>query len=202
MQDLSRLTGGSNWGYFGGAFDPPHTGHLRLAEQLSDKAGLDGVLFSPSAHPGHRKQALAEFADRLKMVELTCRDYDQFLLCDIEKDIKPPTYTVRVIESLKRRLPTVNFSLLLGSDNLRILPQWREIDRLLKLAQALIGARPGAPIDEGLLRRWGNRIRVIEIEPTDISSSVLRQKIKQGDSLNSFLTPQTLEYIRERNLYQ
>ncbi len=196
-----RLSGGSHWGFFGGAFDPPHAGHLRLAAELTDKANLSGTLFAPTGHPSHKPQPLTSFADRLKMTDLACATDNRFVVSDIEKNINAPTYTILVIEALRKTYPEVQFSILIGADNLRILSSWREIDRLLKLVSIIAGARPGQSSQAPVTDKWKDKVKLIEIDGLEISSSDIRQKLGRKASVAGLLSPAVIEYIHTRKLY-
>lgn len=196
-----RLTSGSHWGFFGGAFDPPHAGHLRLAAQLTDKANLSGALFAPTGLPAHKPQPLASFSDRLKMTGLACATDDRFVVSDIESDISPPTYTIRVIEALRKSYPEVRFSVLIGADNLRILPSWREIERLLELAPIIAAARPGQSSQVTIPEKLKDKVKLIEIDGLEISSSDIRQKLSQGVPIDGLLPSTVIDYIHQRKLY-
>ncbi|MFQ5608500.1 MAG: nicotinate (nicotinamide) nucleotide adenylyltransferase [Candidatus Zixiibacteriota bacterium] len=196
-----RLAEGSHWGLLGGAFDPPHRGHTRLAVELCGRARLDGAIFVPTAHPAHRPGSVAGFDDRLEMTGLACDGENRFFVSDIERDIPPPTFTIRVIEVLRDRCPDVRFSVLIGTDNLRILPEWREIDRLVRIAPVIVGARPGEKREFSIPDRLRDFVTTFEIEGLEISSSEIRRRVSEGLSIESLVTPAVSEHIRRRRLY-
>lgn len=196
-----RLTSGSHWGFFGGAFDPPHAGHLRLAAELIDKANLTGVLFAPTGRPAHKSPPKATFDERLSMTELACAGERRFVVSDIESNITPPTYTIRVIEALRESYPEVKFSILIGADNLRILSCWRNIEELLKLAPVIAAARPGQSPREQAPEKWKDRVKLVEIDGLEISSSDIREKLRQRSSVDGLLAPTVIDYIRKQKLY-
>lgn len=197
-----RLSSGSHWGFFGGAFDPPHAGHLRLAAELTDKANLSGTLFAPTGHPAHKQQPLVSFTDRFKMTELACAMDSRFMASAIEENLESPTYTVRVIEALRKSYPDVKFSILIGADNLRILSAWREINRLLELAPVIAAARPGQRSQAIVPEKWKDKVKLIEIDGLEISSSDIRQKLGQRISVAGLLPPAVIDYIHKRKLYE
>lgn len=196
-----RLTSGSHWGFFGGAFDPPHAGHLRLATELVDKANLSGVLFAPTGRPAHKSEPVASFTERIAMTELACAVDQRFVASDIEGSITPPTYTVRVIEALRKAHPEVRFSVLIGADNLRILSSWREIENLLNLAPIIAAARPGQGPQQRIHEQWKDRVRLIEIDGLEVSSSDIRQRLAQKSTIAGLTPPAVIDYIDQRKLY-
>ena len=102
-------------GIFGGTFDPVHMGHLILAEQCRDQAGLDEVWFLPSYHPPHKAAAgVSRFEHRCDMLELAVAGHPGFRVDRIEKELPPPSYTAETLAELRRRHPAADFALLMG----------------------------------------------------------------------------------------
>lgn len=203
MPELSEiLQPGSHWGFLGGAFDPPHTGHLALARTLCDCAGLAGALLCPTFAPPHKRAPHASFEQRLAMTRLLVESEPSFVVTDVERTLLTPSYTIQTIRALQSRYPAVRFSILLGGDNLEILSQWYHIDELLSLAPALVGCRPGsvATIPE----RFAGLVTVCEGELTDVSSTEIRRLIAEnGVGEASGLTPApVLDFIENNGLYQ
>ncbi|HSG98869.1 MAG TPA: nicotinate-nicotinamide nucleotide adenylyltransferase, partial [candidate division Zixibacteria bacterium] len=115
MPELNEiLQPGSHWGFLGGAFDPPHLGHLALARTLCDCAELDGVLFCPTFAPPHKRAPQATFEQRVEMTRLSVGTDRNFVVTDIERGLPTPSYTVQTIRELLRRYPAVRFSILVG----------------------------------------------------------------------------------------
>ena len=106
-------------GIFGGTFDPVHLGHLIMAEQAREQAGLDQVWFVPAARPPHKlDRPLTAFHHRVEMLALAVAGHSAFRVNELEKDRSGPSYTVDTLEELHRRHPDTAMHLLLGSDNL------------------------------------------------------------------------------------
>src|SRR5438874_1475138 len=134
-------------GIFGGTFDPVHTGHLILAEQCRDQAGLDEVWFLPSYHPPHKTAgAITRFEQRCDMLELATAGHPSFRIERIEKELPPPSYTAETLAELVRRHPEHEFHLLMGSDQLPDLPSWHEPLRVIEQAGLIVVPRPGVPL--------------------------------------------------------
>jgi len=190
---------GSHWGLLGGAFDPPHNLHLELAKSAMNSQSLTGVAFLVSAAPPHKNQPHASFSDRAALIRAHIGDNREFCVCEIEDELAPPSYTVRVVEELLKRFPEVEFTLILGSDNLAILEQWYEVDSLLKMVTALIGIRPD--VNATIPEKWRERIEFIPIETSEVSSSEIREKLSQAVSVSDLTTRAVIDYIQKHKLY-
>lgn len=197
-------------GLFGGTFDPVHMGHLILAEQCRDQAGLDEVWFLPSYHPPHKATAaLTRFEQRCDMLELATAGHTGFRIDRIEKELPPPSYTAETLAELKRRHADHDFALLMGSDQLPDLPMWYEPVRVIEQASLVVVPRPGVMLwtAERLARALvietsKVRLRFVACPMIEIASRELRRAIGDGMSVR-YLVPRAVEeYIRERKLYQ
>jgi nicotinate-nucleotide adenylyltransferase len=191
---------GSRWGLLGGAFDPPHNAHLALAKSALAHGRVDGVSFLVSAVPPHKNQPQASFADRLAMLELHVAGTAGLVISDIEKEVEEPGYTVRVVEELIRRYPQVEFSLIIGSDNVAILEQWNEVERLLQLVTLIIAQRTG--LEAEIPEKWRSRIRTVPLDPYTVSSAELRKKISDGESIAGLTSSAVIDYIQTHRLYR
>jgi nicotinate-nucleotide adenylyltransferase len=196
-------------GLFGGTFDPVHMGHLILAEQCRDQAGLDEVWFLPSYHPPHKATSdITRFEQRCDMLELATAGHPAFRINRIEKELPPPSYTAETLTDLKRRHPEHEFALLMGSDQLPDLPLWYEPARVIEQASLVVVPRPGVMLwtAERLARALGVevtavRLRFVACPMIEIASRELRRAIGDGMSVR-YLVPRAVEeYIRERKLY-
>jgi nicotinate-nucleotide adenylyltransferase len=196
-------------GIFGGTFDPVHLGHLILAEQCRDQAGLDEVWFLPSYHPPHKSAgAITRFEQRCDMIELAVAGHPSFRIERIEKDLPPPSYTAETLAELTRRHPHREFHLLMGSDQLPDLSSWYQPVRVVEQAGLIVVPRPGvdlwtvAVLAKALgLSPEQVRMRVVACPLIEIASRDLRQSIAAGRSVRYLLPRSVEEYIRERKLY-
>ena len=137
-------------GVFGGTFDPPHVGHLALAEWATERLRLDRVVFVPAGSPPHKRGArLSSAAARLAMTRLAVRGNRRFVVSTLEVRSPGPSYTVETLRRLRARRPRGRWFLLIGSDSLDEFHTWREPDSILALATVVVAARPshgtGAP---------------------------------------------------------
>ena len=197
-------------GVFGGTFDPPHTGHLALAERARDELGLARVVFVPAADPPHKRaRTKSAFAHRLAMTRLAVRGHAAFAVSDAEAKRPGPSYTVETLRELRRRHPAAELWLLLGEDSLRDLPGWNspaEIARLARLAVAPRpeSGRPRAPRagPASPPRRGRRRIAWLSGPVLEISSSDLRARARRGRSLRVLVPDAIAAYVRRRRLYR
>ncbi|MEG1980264.1 MAG: nicotinate-nicotinamide nucleotide adenylyltransferase, partial [Victivallaceae bacterium] len=113
-------------GYFGGTFDPPHLAHFRIAQRVLELNLVDKVLFAPAFAPPHKNnERLSTFADRCEMVRLMCEGCKRMALSTVEAELHfYPSYTIRVLDALKKRYPADELTLLIGGDSLRTLHLW------------------------------------------------------------------------------
>ena len=129
-------------GIFGGTFDPPHLGHLILAERCREEAELDQVWFLPSYVPPHKTdRPLTRFEHRCEMVALATAGQPAFRVDGIEKELPPPSYTAETLRELHERHPNHEFHLLLGADSLVDLPTWYEPQRVIERAGLIVVPR-------------------------------------------------------------
>jgi nicotinate-nucleotide adenylyltransferase len=196
-------------GIFGGTFDPVHMGHLILAEQCRDQAGLDEVWFLPSYHPPHKAAAaVTRFEQRCDMLELAVAGHPSFRIDRIEKELPPPSYTAETLAELHRRHPGNEFALLMGSDGLPDLPGWYEPRRVVERAGLVVVPRPGVMLwtADRLAKALSVpieavRLRYVACPMIDIASRELRRAVADGMSVR-YLVPRAVEeYVRDRNLY-
>lgn len=192
------------YGVFGGTFDPPHVGHLALARAAIEQLELDEVLWVPTHQSPFKTRADATSARRrLKMVDLCLGDEPHMAVSDIEIVRGGVSYTVDTLDELTMVRPG-EYWLLLGADSLASLYRWRRYEHLLRLCR--IGAAARAPQDPsailGLLPpEVAERTDIIAMEPQDVSSSMIRQRVFHEQSVAKYLKPAVLNYIEENRLY-
>ena len=195
-------------GIMGGTFDPIHMGHLITAEMVRADAHLDEILFIPSARPPHKDGARAASAeDRLIMTEYAVAENPHFSVSDIELRRDGPSYTVDTIAELRENLDGAELFFITGADAMNDLYRWHEPKRLLQSCQFIVATRQGAPLDELLIAEKftaeeRRHIHVLMTPHLEISSSVIRTRIRAGLSVR-YLVPRAVEeYIERRGLYR
>ncbi len=189
-------------GFLGGTFDPIHSGHLILAEQLLEKFQLEKVIFIPAATPPHKEnQAISYARHRLEMTKMAIEDNPLFEVSDIELKRKGKSYTVDTIEELKKKYPDADLFLLAGSDVLTELDTWKDPDRIFQETKVVIGIRPGYDkID--LDNRFFAKSITVEMSGLHVSSTQIRHRIKEGRSIKYLVPSKVEEYIKAKGLYK
>lgn len=198
---------------FGGTFDPPHLAHVRLAMLARQAVSAEAVAFVPAAvSPLKRGHDASPPADRLAMLRLAVSDEPLAVVLTDELDRAAdgkPSYTVDTLESLRARLsPTVTLHLLIGADQLRLFPRWHRSDRIVELAEPLVMVRPPdtrdallAALPAGLdPREWAPRL--LDLPMLDLSATKVRQRARDGLSLDGLVHPEVARYIAEHGLYR
>ena len=188
-------------GLLGGMFDPIHIGHLRAAEIVRESLALDEVVFMPAGAPPHRGQPAASGTDRYAMVALATAGDRAFVPSDLELRREGLSYTVETVAALKESRPDVEVVLIVGSDNLPMIAEWREPQRLLQLCTVAVVARPGsspAPVP-GLP---AERVERVEGTALPIASRDLRERLRAGFSVRHLVPGAVADYIDKRRLYR
>lgn len=192
-------------GILGGTFDPPHYGHLILAELAADGLALDLVLFVPAADPPHKGALRASAEHRVALVERAIAGNPRFALSRVDLDRPGPHYSVEMVQLLQAQYPGATLIFLIGGDSLRDLPTWSRPGKLIELARLGVMRRPGSAPDLAPLEREipGIRARVdwIDAPQIEISASDLARRVDAGLSIR-YQTPDAVRaYIEEHRLY-
>ncbi|KRK18833.1 nicotinate-nucleotide adenylyltransferase (Deamido-NAD(+) pyrophosphorylase) [Loigolactobacillus coryniformis subsp. coryniformis KCTC 3167 = DSM 20001] len=184
-------------GIMGGTFNPPHLGHLVMAESVGSQLGLEKVLFMPDAQPPHQATKTTIAAKhRLAMVERAIDGNSRFELERAEIDRGGVSYTYDTMVTLKQQHPDTDFYFIIGADMVKDLPNWHRIDDLLKLVQFVGVKRPEFPAESRYPVLW------VDAPLLDISSSLIRQRISQNCSVRYLVPDAVLDYIEEEGLYR
>jgi nicotinate-nucleotide adenylyltransferase len=189
-------------GILGGTFDPIHSGHLILAEQLKEELKLQKVIFIPSANPPHKENCpISSAKNRLKMVKLAIQDNPDFLISDIELKREGKSYTIDTLSQLKKLYKDSGLFFLLGSDAIDELPTWKEPDKIFQKVKVVIALRPG--FDRiNPENRFVKKSHVIPINGLNISSTQVRERVRQGKSIRYLVPREVEEFIRSKKLYR
>jgi nicotinate-nucleotide adenylyltransferase len=172
-------------GLFGGAFDPPHNGHVALLRGAREKLGLDDVLIIVTASPGH-KEVETPAAARHELVRAAFPG--EPIVVDSH---------ARTVDMLRAHPEWEGATFLLGADEYAGLSSWREPDEVLRLVRIAVGTRPGFPVPEGK----DGRVTFFEIEPIPISSTELRERLDRGEDVHELLPAAVWELIERDGLY-
>jgi nicotinate-nucleotide adenylyltransferase len=193
-------------GLLGGTFDPPHYGHLVAAHEAAWQLDLERVLFLPARqNPLKRAEPVSDAEIRCQMVQLAIADNPLFELSRVELDRPPPSFTVDMLRGLAA--PGCELFFLIGADIIPELPRWHAPLEILSLARLVVVTRAGsAPPDvvqlERTLRGAASRVTVLSIPGVDVSSTLLRSRVREGKPIR-YLTPDTVvHFIANHGLYR
>ena len=196
-------------GVLGGTFDPIHVGHLVLAEEVRVRLGLDEVLFVPAGNPWFKADVpITAAGHRLRMVRLAIAGKPHFKLSTMEVERPGRSYTVDTMAELRGTLASGDeLFFILGWDNLRGLPRWREPERLITLCRLVAVPRVGEQAPdlntlEASIPGLSKRVIMLDKPQIAVSASEVRERAAGGLPIEH-LVPQAVEgYIREQGLYR
>jgi len=198
-------------GVLGGTFDPPHLGHLAIADDVRERLRLARVLFVPAGSPPHKTSVpVTPAMDRLHMVELAIRGNDAFGVSQIELDREGPSYSADTVEQLVAEADADRsddrFVLIVSGEALTALPTWHDPDRLLRSCHVAVVDRPGFRTPG---RPWvgehfpGLEDRILFVTGPGLchSSSDIRARVAEGRSIRYLVPTAVADYIEEHRLY-
>lgn len=188
---------------FGGTFNPIHNGHLILAEHCINEEGFDKVVFIPTMNP-YYKDTL-DFDTRLKMLKMAINDNDKFAYSSIEKRYNLEGKLYLILEKIAE-LSDDDITILIGSDSLMNLDWWYEKEKLLKKYKFLVFKRDESDkiINEKINeyeKKYSAYIKILDNKRIDISSSDIRDMIKNKKDIKYLVADKVYKYIKEENLY-
>lgn len=193
-------------GVLGGTFDPIHTGHLAIAEDVRDRLDLEEVCFVPAGAPWMKAgQALSSAQDRLCMVRKAVEDNPFFRVSTVDLERSGPSYTVDTLRELQEEYgPDARLFFILGTDAFNRFEEWKDPERILSLATLVVVDRPGVAesteeMEEGL--DIANRVEHVRSIRLEISAVDIRRRVLEGSSIR-YLVPEPVErHIYARGLY-
>jgi len=187
-------------GLFFGSFNPIHCGHLMIASYMAEYAGLDQVWFVVSPHnPLKDKATLLADHHRLAMVNLAIEEDPRFKSSNIEFKLPQPSYTIDTLTYLTEKHPGKEFILIAGSDNLPTFHKWKNYEELLRQYKIYLYPRPDTAAS-----RFDRHPSITRVDAPliTISSSFIRQGIKEGKDMRYFLTERVWKYVKEMHFYR
>ncbi len=187
-------------GLFFGSFNPIHIGHLIIGNYIAETTDLDKVWFVVSPHnPLKEKSSLLNEFDRLNLVNLAIEGNDNLWVSNIEFFLPKPSYTIDTLTHLKEKYPEHEFSLIMGSDNINNIHKWKNFQQILTNHQIFVYRRKD---DEQLTTSIHGKINFLDMPLLDISSTFIREAIKNGFSARYLLPEPVYKYINEMNYYK
>jgi len=216
-------------GILGGSFDPVHMGHIGLAQETHERFRLDQILFLPVFQSPHKSHIpLASSTHRMAMLRLALKDNTHFGISDTEMRREEVSYTIDTINRFRLKYSSSELYLIMGYDNLLDLDLWKDSREIMKNCHILVATRPGLKTlystgkifglfngdspyrlgkiknktQEFIHRETGKKLVVYDISPRDISSSVVRERLVFGKSVDNLLPPEVETYIIEHQIYK
>ncbi len=183
-------------GILGGAFDPPHIGHLILAEFAYKSYNLDKVVFMPY-NKNYNKSPVVSAVDRLNMVYLTVEGIDYFSVDDREIRRGGVSYTIESVYEILRESPLAEIYWIVGEDAIRSLSSWKDWEKLVKLIKFIVASRG----IETEIAWKENFILELKMPKLEISSSLIRKRLQEGKTIRFLVTEKVYDYIKEKALY-
>ncbi len=182
-------------GIFCGSFNPIHIGHLALANYICEYEGIDEVWFMVTPHnPLKNEDGLMDDELRLNLVRIAIDGYSRFVASDFEFKLPRPSYTVNTLDHLKEFYPMHEFLLIIGADNWINFKQWKESERILAQNKILVYPRPGYPVSAETIP---SNVKLLFSPVFEISSSFIRQALKENIDIRYFLHPGVYKYLLE-----
>lgn len=183
-------------GIFGGSFNPIHRGHIEMANLAIEKLDLDRLYIVPVGTPSHRSDTnFVSSSDRMTMVKLACSNNKKLYPCDYEIMSNKVSYTYDTLLKITEKYPNSLIYEIIGEDSAEYLSSWKNYKKMTELCEFVFFKRKGyCSTINGLL--------TIEAPLFNISSTLVREKIKNNESFKECIPPEVEEYIREHNLYR
>jgi nicotinate-nucleotide adenylyltransferase len=185
-------------GVFGGLFDPPHIGHLIIAEHVLEEFHLDRILFVPAGNPPHKRD-YSPYEIRYAMTDLAIAENASFAISTIEREMPDKTYTIDVIRALQQKSDDELY-LLIGSDQWLEMETWKDPEALFRECRIVVMRRSNYEISKD--SKFFDRIMISTAPLIDISSTMVRTRIRKGNSVRYLIAPSVQEYITVNNLYK
>lgn len=189
-------------GIFGGTFNPIHYGHLINAETIRSDFSLDKIVLVPAKFPVHKRlDGNVPAEERYAMAVLAVSGVKEFEVSQIEIDREGPSYTITTVHGLREANPGSELHLIIGTDSLATFNTWREKDHLLSHVPIIVMRRPG---EERLpeMDFGGHDVRFADNPLIDISSTRIRDRLRNGVSVRFLLPDPVIDYIRKKRLYE
>lgn len=194
---------------FGGSFNPPLNSHLELAKQIVKNLNyIEKIIYVPVSTKYNRKSNLVEDTHRYNMLKIMCKDEEKLEVSDIELTYKRQLYTIETLDMFKNKYPDHDIYFIMGTDNLKDLHTWKEPERILKNYKIIVLERGEDKLEEiiendELLKK--NKTSIIiakKIKPIKTSSTMVREKIKNGEDVKDFFKEEVFKYISKNELYK
>lgn len=191
-------------GVYGGAFDPPHIGHVVVACEAAWQLGLDEVRLVPVGQPVHRAAPIADASMRVRMLEAATRPHPLLSVSTVELDRQAPSYTVDTLTAIHAAEPDLAIALIIGADQLLAFQTWRDPGRILELARLAVVARGDTDVEavaETLAALAPSRADIVSMPEIGVSATMIRERIAAGRPIAHLVPPDVAAIIAEAGLY-
>ena len=196
-------------GILGGTFNPVHVGHLILAQNAMEMCGLDNVMFIPSGCSYLKDpKEIVETRHRVAMTELAIKDNERFEISVIEAERPGNSYTYETLAILTEAEPDTRFYYIVGADTLLFMENWKKPEEIFKRCSIVCAKRDGHTGEvleekaEYLRDRFDADIIIMDVQATNVSSSMIRELLGEGKSCRYYLADPVLGYIKDNGLYR
>ena len=179
---------------FGGSFDPIHKGHIEIAKTAISRLCLDEVILIPSGVSPHKEGLSASNDDRYNMVCLATEGIDKLSVSDFEIKKATKCYSFETVEEFKKRYPEDELYFIIGDDQYEKFTSWYKWEELLSMCRFVVFARYGREIKPPFVE--------MKIPPIEISSTCIREKIRNGEDVSGAVCEKVFSYINEKGLYR
>ncbi|SFD56095.1 nicotinate-nucleotide adenylyltransferase [Lentibacillus persicus] len=183
-------------GILGGTFDPPHIGHLIIAEEVRTAMSLDAIWFMPSHEPPHKRNANADASDRIAMTEKAVAGNPHFSVLRIEVNRLGKSYTFDTMKLLKEEHPDTDFYFIIGADMVEYLPHWKHVNALMDMI-TFIGVKR-----EGHVLKSKYPVVEVDVPVIEISSTEIRKRVMENKSIKYMVLEDVESYLKGKHLYE
>lgn len=185
-------------GIFGGTFDPPHKGHIAIAEKAKKQLELDFIYFIPAYIPPHKKHLPTTAQHRIKMMKLALSGKKEYKVSTIELKRQGISYTVDTLKAFKKKYPKAELVLIIGADNLAQFDLWKSPKTILQLASLAVYKRNGFNLS---LKSKKIDYDLLKGPMLYVSSTEIRNRIEKGYSIRALVPHSIIHYIKHHSLY-
>ncbi len=190
----------------GGTFNPPHVGHLMIADTVASALNYDKVIFIPTKKPPHKNACnLASSEDRINMLKLATQNDDRFEVEDFEikDEVNELSYTINTLKYLYKKYEGIvegKMGLIIGADLLADFPKWNSVEVIAHISDIIVLNREGDNnLVESVISKY--KMKVLKMNRVDLSSSIIRDNIENGVSIRYRVNDLVYEYIKQKRLY-
>jgi len=189
-------------GLYFGTFNPIHVGHLIIANHMAEYSDLDEIWMVVTPHnPLKKKATLLDDYQRLNLVHLATEDYLKIKPSDIEFKLSQPNYTVNTLAHLQEKYPQHEFALIMGEDNLKSFHKWKNYEVILNNHEIYVYPRISSDVENSLFKNHP-KIHLIDAPVVEISSTFIRNSIKNNKNIQPLLPSKVWDYISHSNFYK